>query len=201
MEHFEKLLESISFRLGSVFSFKKMSVVSAIFKIILLLVLGVPFCCIEALGIIFALCSCLPFVGVILNFTFCLACDLLASGLFYLIMLPNLIVSKKASFSCQNKTITKEKSVGENQTIRISIETKDKLLPLLNIISNSFLGEDGKQIRGFIVLCMLQDDIPYNVVFVFMYHLKYLDDITPEFIKMPEMGEAINILADLLKSG
>ena len=88
-ENFDKLLESLTFRFKSIFSFKDMSFFACFCKIILLIILGIPFCIVEFFSVIFALCSCFPFIGIIFTFTFCLFCDLLSSLLFYLIMLPS----------------------------------------------------------------------------------------------------------------
>lgn len=89
LENFNKLLESVTFRFKSIFIFKNLSFFACFCKIMLLIILGLPFCIIELFGILFALCSCIPIIGIVFNLTFCLICDLLASLLFYLIMLPN----------------------------------------------------------------------------------------------------------------
>ncbi|MBD5099933.1 MAG: hypothetical protein HDT29_01335 [Clostridiales bacterium] len=94
-ENLNKLLESVSFRFKSIFSFKDMPIFASLIKTVLLLIFIVPFVVFELLGIFFALCSCIPIVGIIFNFTVCLICDLLSSLFFYLIMLPNKYSAKK----------------------------------------------------------------------------------------------------------
>ena len=88
-ENLNKLFESISFRLNSIFSFSGLSILGSLVKFILLLIFGLPFLIVEILGIFCTLCSFFPVIGIIFNLTFCLICDLLASFLFYLIMIPH----------------------------------------------------------------------------------------------------------------
>lgn len=175
-----------------------MSAFAIFCKALLIMIIGIPFFVVELLGVIFALCSCLPVIGVILNFTLCLMCDLLASGLFYLLMLPNLSSIKRkkmnapASKNTDNNILLKK--------IHLTMDTKDALLPLLNCVSNSFLGEDGIKIRKFVTLCMMTDELYYQTILNFILFLQCLDDASPEFAKMEEMKEAISLLKDLLKT-
>lgn len=197
MENFEKLFNSIKFRFRAVCSFKNLSVSACLFKGILLLIFGLPFYFVELCGVIFALLSCLPLVGVILNFTLCLFCDLLASAFFYVIILPDLI-SKKQNKS--KNTIARNRDASPpDRKVYIPVELKNEILPRLNNISNSYLGEEGKKIRSFAVLCMLTDEISYNSILNFTLFLKQLDDSAPPFAKIDEMAEVIVLLANLLR--
>lgn len=119
--NFKKLFDSIKFRFMSVFSFKNMSAFAMFCKTLLILVLGMPFCIIEFFGVICALCTCLPAVGVIFNFTLCLIFDLLASGLFYLIMLPNLN-------SLSRKNLANHASFAKTEEMTEAIEILTELL-------------------------------------------------------------------------
>ena len=85
-----------------------------------------------------------------------------------------------------------------NKNIFISDNIKDKLLPLLNTISNSYVGEDGIMIRKFITLCMLDNIFSAKLICEFLDFLISLDETTPKELKMEEMQEAIEILNNLL---
>lgn len=111
----EKLLESLKFRFKAIFDFKNLSFICVLFKIILLSIFGLFFCVVELLGFCFSLLSNLYFVGFLLNFTVCLLCDLLASGLFYLIMLPNSICTKENAEKFSGEKLVRKVQLTESE--------------------------------------------------------------------------------------
>ena len=116
--------------------------------------------------------------------------------LFLVQVIPKMIKRKK-----EQKEIEEFNQIDEsidNKYITIPQSVKDKLLPLLNIISNSYLGEDSIKIRQFVTICMLNDTIAQVIIFDFMDFLISLDDLTPANLRLTEMQEALEILYDLL---
>ncbi len=111
----EKLLESVKFRIKSIFNFKNLTFIGVLFKIILLVIFGLFFCVVELLGLFFSLLSNLYFVGIVLNFTVCFVCDLLASGLFYLIMLPNSISIKENAEMLSGEKLVRKVQLTESE--------------------------------------------------------------------------------------
>ena len=79
-----------------------------------------------------------------------------------------------------------EKSV-YNKVIILTEDVKNQLLPLLNCISNTYLGEDSIKIRRFVTMCMLNDMVAQGSIIEFRNFLIYLDDITPKELKLKEM--------------
>ena len=90
----EQLFESVKFRFESILDFSELNIFQCILKIVLIFLFGVPFVFYETLGIILSLFSLIPLVGIVLQWTVCLLCDLINSLLFYLIMIPHIFKNK-----------------------------------------------------------------------------------------------------------
>lgn len=114
-EHPNKCLESVAFRFKSIFLFQNLSFFATLSKVILLIIFGLPFVVFELLSLILAIFTCIPVVGIILNFTVCLIFDLLSSGLFWLIMLPNKIQAEKTIQSVTQKKLVHRVKLSENE--------------------------------------------------------------------------------------
>ena len=163
LENFNKLLESVSFRFKSIFNFKDLTFFACFCKIVLLLIFGLPFIVIEIFGILFALCSCFPIVGIIFSFTFCLVSDLLASLFFNLIMLPNKYSIKNTTETViQKKLVSKVKlTESEYQEVYSALsccygEVKDDIAKKLEhykdkLFLNAMSGMDGLDLQNILI--------------------------------------------------
>lgn len=103
----------------------------------------------------------------------------------------NYNVDTTNTFKYQNQMIA-------NQTIIIKDEDKDRLLPLLNIISNSYLGNNGIIIRRFIVILMCEKVFLKSLLEDFIDFLISLDEITPAHLKLEEIQQSIEIIQEIL---
>ena len=82
----------------------------------------------------------------------------------------------------------------ESEVYDLTSDQKKELLPLLNIVSNSYLGEDQKIIRGFIICRMMNVRFSMRQIEEFTDYMSNLYDIAPDIAKMEELKEAVEIL-------
>lgn len=80
----------------------------------------------------------------------------------------------------------------ENETIIISDNDKKYLEEKMDIISNSYMGEDSAKIQSFLLLIML-DKISRKSIYNFIDYLIDLDSSTPDTLKMNEITDVIEI--------
>ena len=159
-------------------------------KVIMLIIFGLPFFVFEFVGFAFSLLSLFfPILGIVLNFTICLVCDLLSGLFFYLITLPNTVGRKNGKEEIERKM----------PIIYLPNWLKDKLPPLLNFISNHYFGKVAETIRQFNVMCMLSDTLPRESVIGFYKFLIGLRETMLNDSVKDELDEAINTLQMIIQ--